>query len=132
MAQKIESYSCSSDCLHIEMGCPLFMQFPDNPDRVKSHFVGMSAGAYLIVSDPGTGDAAAAAAGASQVVIRYIYRGEVLGFKSSIIAQIEKPFRLLFLSYPTAVERLNLRNETRVGCNLPCSLNLGEIGRAHV
>ncbi|PJB38238.1 MAG: hypothetical protein CO107_02715 [Deltaproteobacteria bacterium CG_4_9_14_3_um_filter_51_14] len=76
MAQKIESYSCSSYCLHIEMGCPLFMQFPDNPDRVKSHFVGMSAGAYLIVSDPGTGDAAAAAAGASQVVIRYIYRGE--------------------------------------------------------
>ena len=61
-----------------------------------------------------------------EVIVRYLHSGEVLGFRSRVLEQIERPFRLTFLSYPTTVERLNLRKSERVSCTLPATLNIGD------
>lgn len=122
MNQRPESYDCSADCLRIDLGCPLFIQCQGVTDRVKSELVGLYPGLYLIVSTPGAKGPGDIPEETKDVIVRYIYRGEVMGFKSSIIERIQKPFRLMFLSYPKAVERLNLRKSQRVSCNLPARI----------
>jgi hypothetical protein len=114
--------SGGSDFLFIDIGCQLFIQCPGIPDRIKSYLVGLVRGGYLIVSTPETSGAPALRRGIGRIITRYIFRGEVLGFQSSVIATIEKPFRLTFLSYPDSVERMNLRKGKRIDCNLPSRL----------
>ncbi len=112
-----------SDLLYIDIGCPLFIQCQNLPDRLKSKLIGLVPGAYIIVSTPGSpGSRPLLPPGTENIIVRYIFRGEVLGFKSSVLAAIEKPFRLTFLSYPYKVERMNLRKEKRINCNLPSVL----------
>jgi c-di-GMP-binding flagellar brake protein YcgR len=122
MNQKPESYDCSKDCLRIDLGCPLFLQCLGLNERVKSELVGLYPGLYLIVSTPGGKGSGGIPEETKDVIVRYIFRGEVMGFKSSIIERIERPFRLIFLSYPKAVESLNLRRSSRVPCNLPARI----------
>lgn len=123
MSNNPESYNCSADCLHIDIGCPVFIQCQGLSERIKTQLVGLYPGQYLIVSTPALGGLPE---GISELIVRYVYRGEVLGFKSRVIERIERPFELIFLSYPKAVERLNLRKSSRIPCNLPATALFGK------
>lgn len=126
MSPGSESFDCTLDCLHIDLGCPVFLQCEGISDRLKAELVGLHPGRYLIITTPSIQGQRKIPEGIREVVVRYLHRGEVLGFKAKVIDQLEKPFRLTFLTYPTTVERFNLRKSVRVSCNLPASVELAE------
>jgi len=44
------------------------------------------------------------------IILRYVFHGNVWGFKTSIIKSFTNPFRLLFIDYPNQIERHGLRS----------------------
>jgi len=60
--------------------------------------------------------------GGNRVVVRYVYRGTVYGFETTIMDSISSPFRLLFLTYPRVVSERNIRSNRRVNTLLPARL----------
>lgn len=44
------------------------------------------------------------------LILRYVFQGNVWGFKTNIIKAITTPFRLLFIDYPKEIEQHSLRS----------------------
>jgi c-di-GMP-binding flagellar brake protein YcgR len=119
MTQQPEVYSCTTDCLHIELGCSVFIQCQGSSERLKFDLIGLAPGRYLIVAPSGATDPVSLLKDNQEVVVRYLHRGEVLGFRTTVLKQLDNPYPLIFLAYPKTVERFNLRKDARITCNLP-------------
>lgn len=61
------------------------------------------------------------------VIARFLLEGTVMGFSASIIRTVQIPFPLLFVSYPSRLETLDLRRHRRVPCCIPAATRLGEV-----
>lgn len=61
------------------------------------------------------------------VIARFLLEGTVMGFSASIIRTVQIPFPLLFVTYPSRLETLDLRRHRRVPCCIPASTRLGEL-----
>jgi c-di-GMP-binding flagellar brake protein YcgR len=110
--------------LNVELGSQLLFQFDDLEERFKSILVGLEAQAYLIVRVPAIAKFQDQLQVGKQFMVRYLSLGNAYGFRTTIIGSIEKPFRLIFLSYPETVESLDLRADSRVSCYIPATANL--------
>ena len=108
--------------LSIDLNSPLFIQCKGQKERFKSRLVGLSPGDYLIVATPRVPGIGNILATNEDILVRYIHRGEVFGFKTYVIGAVTAPFRLTFLAHPASVERINLRKTTRVECYIPTTL----------
>ena len=86
--------------LTVGLGSELTIQVEGIEERFKAVLVGMAPSEYLIVRmllpsklrgqiDKGT-----------FLVVRYIYMGNVYGFRSELLGSTMIPFKLTFLSYP--------------------------------
>ncbi len=91
--------------LNIELGCQVSIQVEGMKERLTSYLVGMLINSYLIIKTPsivGIGDLFPTG---GSVVVRYIYLGEVFGFRSTVLGSTTLPFKIIFLSYPEAIEK---------------------------
>ena len=102
----------------------MFLQRDEFRESLKTRLIGIVPGAYLIIATPESDGDSEIRAGGTEIIIRYIFRGEVMGFRSSVIVAIENPFRLTFISYPDRIESMSLRKEKRVDCSLPSMLTV--------
>ncbi|WP_243544055.1 flagellar brake protein [Pseudodesulfovibrio tunisiensis] len=59
----------------------------------------------------------------SAVVLRYIHKGTVYGFRTAMLNFITSPTPLLFFSYPDVIEKIDLRQSSRVRCNIDATLH---------
>ena len=126
MNASIPAAVCPDNCLHIDLGRPLFIELKGVKERQKSNLVGMAAGAYLIASLPQMVGIRNLLDQAPNVLVRYVHMGEVFGFRTEVLGLMATPFPLMFLSYPATVERINLRQSARVDCHLPATLTFRE------
>jgi c-di-GMP-binding flagellar brake protein YcgR len=112
--------------LAIALGSELNMQVEGMEEKFKSILVGIEAPTYLMVRmqiptkfrnqiDKGT-----------TFLVRYIYMGNLYGFRAKSLGSVEKPYKITFLSYPDKVDSLNIRQAIRVGCFIPATLELNE------
>jgi hypothetical protein len=112
--------------LVIALGSELNMQVDGMEEKFKSILVGIEAPVYLMVRmqiptrfrsqiDKGT-----------VFVVRYLYLGNVYGFKTKSIGSVEKPYKITFLSYPETVESLNIRRAQRVSCFIPATVEINK------
>ncbi len=110
--------------LVIALGSELTMQIEGMEEKFKSILIGIEAPVYLMVRmqiptrfrsqiDRGT-----------FFVVRYLYLGDVYGFKTKSLGSVEKPYKITFLSYPEAVENLNIRKAQRVSCFIPATVEI--------
>jgi hypothetical protein len=60
------------------------------------------------------------------VIARFLLEGTVMGFSATIIRTVQLPFPLLFLTYPSRLESLDLRRHRRVPCCIPALIDLAE------
>ncbi|MBN2333070.1 MAG: flagellar brake protein [Deltaproteobacteria bacterium] len=112
----------------MELYTPLHIQLDNNtPGRFKSFLVGMEEGRYMIVKLPSAADPKALFTLDRSLVVRYLHRGSVFGFKSKVMGVIDSPAPLLFICYPEAIEDHNLRNFARIDCYLPARLQTGKL-----
>lgn len=113
--------------LNIELGCQVSIQVEGMEERLTSYLVGMLLNTYLIIETPsiiGIGDLLPKG---SPVVVRYLYLGEVFGFCSTVLGSTTLPFKIIFLSYPEVIEKINLRKKPRISCSIPASLNYRDL-----
>lgn len=113
----------------IAVGTEVLVELSDLDLRFKSTLVGMEQGRYLIVKvthNEIAGHFRDESVTSSPVVIRYLYRGSVYGFGTSVLNAVSKPARLFFLAYPEKVEEQNIRTDERYGCILSSELSLPE------
>lgn len=125
MTAPVQPSTCSEDCLHIDFGCPLFLEIKGLKERQRCSLVGMLPGTCLITTLPRTVGIRNLLEQEPNVLVRYVHMGEVFGFRAETIGIIASPFPLVFLSYPATVERINLRRSSRVACHLPATLTAG-------
>ncbi len=113
--------------MEIELGAKLALEFSGLPERLGGVLVGLSEGAYLILYAPLSHHAKKKTGRKNVVTARYVFQGQVFGFKSQILDYIIYPAALLFLSFPEKIEVLELRREPRIPSFFPAILKAGEI-----
>lgn len=108
--------------LPITIGTELLVEFQDFTLRTKSELVGMRHNNYLIImmQHDMTGIRQEVLRD-SQLIIRYLYRGSVYGFRTSVMNVIGSPDRLVFLTYPKKIEEFRVRSSPRYECILPAT-----------
>lgn len=110
----------SSVDLPITIGTELLVEFQDFTLRTKSELVGMRHNQYLIiVMQHDMSGIRSDVLKESQMIIRYLYRGSVYGFRTNIMNFLNAPDRLVFLTYPKKIEEFRVRSNPRFECILP-------------
>lgn len=115
--------------LPIDMGTELIIEIVNLGLRVKGVLVGFEYGSYVIVRlSPRdlVGSFRSEEVLASVIIIRYLFKGSVYGFKTSIINTVSSPARMLFTRYPDKIEGMNIRANRRYSCILPVRATLGD------
>jgi c-di-GMP-binding flagellar brake protein YcgR len=102
--------------VQLQFGGQLQLQLEEGGNRVKGTFLGLEGEKYLILKVPGNAQVFDQLRQGKQIVVRYVSEGCVYGFRTQVMAQITYPFPIVFLTYPRAIENVNLRKESRVEC----------------
>ena len=98
-------------------------------ERFRSEVVGVDGQNYLIIKTPpalGAGRARTYLSAGDRVIVRYLYRGTVWGFRSSVLHRLVGGFNVAFISYPTEVENYDLRAAERIDARIPAVLICGD------
>lgn len=99
-------------------------------NRVNVTLLGMVANAYVVLREvpARSGLMDFSLNYGEQVVLRFLHEGTATGFRSYVLNMVREPERLLFVAYPTEIQRLPLRRADRVKCTLPAQIALnGEL-----
>ena len=112
--------------LAIALGSELNMQIEGMEEKFKSILIGIEAPSYLMVRMQIPSKFRSQIDRGTKFVVRYIYLGNVYGFRSKSLGSVNKPYKITFLSYPESVESLNIRKAQRVSCFIPATLDLGQ------
>ncbi len=113
----------------MHIGTTLKIQLEGSQSRLTSELIGVDEGKYLIIKMPpiqSMGNAASSIYKGSNIVIRYVHKGTVFGFKSRIIHFITSPVKLMFRDYPRKIENQNLRAHKRIDCHLPANVKIAD------
>jgi len=112
----------NDNCLSIGLGSDVLFQLEGSKERLKAVLVGMEPPTYIILNIPSAPTLKEMISIGSDMIIRYVFMGNVFAFKATVIGVISEPFPLTFISYPRTIESLNLRSEKRVECNIPATV----------
>ena len=110
--------------LGVEWGMPLMIRFRGSEESHKGTLVGMDRGYYLICSIPQLRGSWIRVHRENHVVVRYLHKGVVYGFKCTLLSLIEEPVPLMLLSYPEEIETVALRKHDRIACLIPASVQV--------
>jgi c-di-GMP-binding flagellar brake protein YcgR len=116
--------------ISIAVGTEVQIEIIEHHLRLKSELIGLEEGEFLILklshSDP-CGLLRSDVIRDCNIIVRYMYHGAVYGFHTSIISQIHKPTRMLFVKYPATVEEHNVRTEPRFDCVIQAQGTSGDV-----
>ncbi|MBU1248369.1 MAG: flagellar brake protein [Proteobacteria bacterium] len=93
-------------------------------ERIKCSLVGWSKEEFVALKAPLTPGIRSRVTTGSQLAIRYLHEGNLIGFRAEYIDFIARPFPLLFVSYPFRFEKHALRGNRRVGCNFLATVSV--------
>ncbi len=111
----------------MQIGGTLKIQLEGEKKRLTSELMGVEEDKYLVIKSPSLqymSHVSNLLYEGNTVIVRYLYKGTVFGFKSRIKYVITNPIKLLILEYPKKIENQNLRKHRRVDCYLPASVRI--------
>jgi len=91
--------------------------------------IGVEDGKYLIVKMPSLHVMESVSnllVNGNEITAKYMHKGTMFGFQSTVIDLIQKPFKLVFIKYPDKTDSYDVRGNKRVECFLPASLKIAE------
>ena len=118
--------------LGIEPGINLRIQLRGARDTWNGTVVGMVEGRYLIAEVPPIPGLWVKLHQMNNIIVRNLYDGKAYGFYSTLMAALNEPFRLAFLSYPEKIETVNLRKFQRVPCLIPGAVSMNGVSHLGV
>ncbi|MBU0991279.1 MAG: flagellar brake protein [Proteobacteria bacterium] len=102
------------------IGTSLSIGFSDVSANITSVLVGMEFGEYIIITPPEPlSSIRTKLFQGNKIVIRFLYKGQVIAFPSEIIDYITGPKNLVFVSYPRKMIQQNIRSAKRIECLIP-------------
>ena len=108
--------------LQLSVGEKFLIHFSGEKDNIKTEVVGYSDGEFVIIRAPLIPGIRQKVLEKSEIIVRYFNEGTVYGFKSNLINYLSKPEPLLFITYPSNIEIMELRQNRRVSCNIPAKI----------
>ena len=114
--------------LSIGLGTRLQTQLGKKGDELKvaSILVGIVPDEYFMIRIPAVPGVLSKLFEGAPITVRYVYAGNVYGFSSTVLSYTGKPALIVFMSYPTSVEMLNLRKAQRLECLLPAAIRISD------
>ena len=94
--------------------------------KTAAAFVGLKGERFVLTEPPMISGQPLFSAAGTPCVVRFLDRGVIFGFESRVAYVQYNPAPLLYLDYPEAVERINLRHETRLPVNLEATVAFQE------
>ncbi len=113
----------------MKVGTTLNIQIEGSQRRLTSEVIGVEEGKYLIIRMPplqSMGDVTRVLYNGKTIIIRYLHKGTIYGFKSRIKHFITTPVKLIFIKYPKKIENQNLRAHKRLDCYLPANAKIAD------
>ena len=110
--------------LALALGSELNMQIEGMEEKFKAILVGAEAPAYFMVRMQIPSKFRSQIDKGTKFIVRYLYHGNVYGFRTKSLGSIDRPYKITFLSYPENIESLNIREAQRVSCFIPATLEM--------
>jgi hypothetical protein len=112
----------ASDFLAVGLCLQLTLSQDETNAQYGSSVMGWKQGSWLICEWPfHLGQPLPCEAG-SNVLLRYIYQGKMIGYRSEVQSTHVQPFPFLLLTYPETVNEVPLRKHCRMPANEPILL----------
>ena len=111
----------------MEIGTTLKVQIEGTKSRMTSELIGVETGEYLVIKMPSVqfmGSLSSLLYRGNSIIIRYMQKGTIFGFKSHISHVITNPAKLIFIEYPKRIESHDLRGHKRLDCYLPANVRI--------
>lgn len=113
--------------MSVSVGKEVVVRVPGVPHSYRGRVVGFDPCEYIIVSIRLPSKVRRELAGGGQVVLKYIHRGTVYGFRTHAMNAIRTPAPLVFVEYPSVIEKIELRRETRSEVKIDGELHANNI-----
>lgn len=114
--------------LAVELGIDLQIEIPGVLSKFRSELIGMLPDEYIIARMPQIVDSKyekkCVDSIGQNVVIRYIFRGTVFGFKAKLIGIVSKPVKFMIINYPKSIVEHNMRKNERINCIFPGKMKI--------
>lgn len=113
---------------NLDVGHEVLLEIEALKLRIKCLLVGFETGQYIIIRlSPKDliGNFRSEHLKSGQLLVRYLYRGAVYGFKADLLNAVSTPAKMLILSYPSKIEEYIMRERTRYECVLPAGTMVG-------
>lgn len=111
-----EDSTVQTDELNILLGTRVVVDIEGIGERLESRLVGSDGKGFLLLTTPEFDSSDQVRDQyylGRQVVGRFLASGRVHGFRSQVKQALSRPSRLLFLSFPSAIEKVDLRSSRR-------------------
>jgi hypothetical protein len=109
--------------LPIGLGTSLQVDIESTEIRFKSTLAGVDPGQFLLIKLPISDDVMESLP-ENSVIVRYLFRGSIFGFRTPVIKVIQDPIRAAFIRYPPEFENYELRSRERYECFLPARIKI--------
>lgn len=104
--------------LDIALGKEVIIRIPGREQSYRGKIVGLDPYDFLIAKVRLPSAVRKDLKFGGEVVIKYVHKGTVYGFKALVHNAISSPVPLIFFEYPDIIERLALRRTTRQKCHI--------------
>jgi hypothetical protein len=109
--------------LLINLGTNLQIEIEGTETRFKSTLLGLEPKNFLLIKIP-LSEEIIQKLSSNPVIVRYIYKGSIFGFRTSFIQSVDDPLRVAFITYPAEFENFELRSQERYECFLPVQIKI--------
>jgi c-di-GMP-binding flagellar brake protein YcgR len=115
--------------LNISPGKDVVVQAPGAEQGYRGRIVGYAPYEYIIAQVRLPSSVRKTLSFGGQVVLKYLHKGTVYGFRASILNSVTAPAPLLILEYPDAIEKIELRRNSRHRCQIDGLLHTSDAER---
>lgn len=104
--------------LEISLGKDVVVRVPDVEQAYRGKIVGYDPYDYIIASVRLPSAVRKKLSYGGDLILKYIHKGTVYGFKAAVHNAISSPTSLIFFDYPEVIEKIALRRAERDKCNI--------------
>lgn len=109
--------------MSISLGKEVVIRIPGTEQSYRGKIVGFDPYEYVIANVRLPSRIRQELAFGGQIVLKYIHKGTVYGFKTTVHNAITSPTSLIFFDYPSTIEKIELRRKERARCSIDGALH---------
>ncbi|MBF0540521.1 MAG: flagellar brake domain-containing protein [Nitrospirae bacterium] len=116
--------------IDLDIGSQLIIEIKTGLNRIKSSFIGMESGEYIIIKihkSHNLQNLHSLLYKGHPITVRYVDKGKVYGFITSVFYITYNPDKLIFLSFPDKIEEQNVRSHKRVVCSFASKISFYDV-----